>query len=52
MLEKIMNQKLVVKVKRLKYLFDFMDSSMLNDILGELREIKGLLKVIANNSRQ
>jgi hypothetical protein len=29
-----------------------MDSSMLNDILGELREIKGLLKVIAKNSPQ
>jgi hypothetical protein len=29
-----------------------MDSSMLNDILGELREIKGLLKVIASNSQQ
>jgi len=25
---------------------------MLNDILGELREIKGLLKVIAKNSPQ
>jgi hypothetical protein len=29
-----------------------MDSSMLNEILGELREIKGLLKVIANNPHQ
>jgi len=42
--------KLVVKVKRFNPYFEFMDSSMLNDILGELREIKLLLRVIANGT--
>jgi len=29
-----------------------MSSAMLNDILGELREIKELLKIVANNSNR
>ena len=39
-------------VKRLNDYFECMSSSMLNDILGELREIKELLRIIANDTHR